>query len=240
MSKFRPRATSAARAKLAETITARAEVDAALAALTASISKLDAQCAEVGPLETALARLDEADDFAALKWARGEIADRPVPDVQARAKLAAELHAARISAASADRAKAVISEQMKAEAAKVPDIERFADAAITEILAETAGPLVDELKVAAIALAAKIKSLETVSGMALALAEKGRHVPAVSAMEAELAALGAKGLALQSVEPANRLHQKRCGLPRRCSKSSQSGFGRPLRPALPRLPKRSR
>ncbi len=92
---------------------------------------------------------------------------------------------------------------MKAESAKAPDIQRFADAAICEILTDTAAPLIDELKAAAIALAAKIKSLEAVSGMALALAEKGRHVPGISATDHELAALGVKGLAVQNVEPAN-------------------------------------
>jgi hypothetical protein len=203
LSKFQPRARSAARDKLQETIDARAEMDSTLAALTASISKLDAQAAEVAPLETALARLDEADDYAALRWARGESADRPVPDVDARAKLVAALNAARLSAASAARAKDVISAQMKAESAKAPNIQRFADAAIVEILCETAAPLVDELRAAGIALAAKIKSLEAVSGMALALAEKGRHVPGVSAVDHELAALGVKGLALQNPEPVN-------------------------------------
>jgi hypothetical protein len=74
---------------------------------------------------------------------------------------------------------------------------------VVEILCDEAAPLVAELKAAAIEIAAKIKSLETVSGMALQIAEKGRHVPVVSEAEHQLRALGAKGFAVQNPEPVN-------------------------------------
>ena len=93
--------------------------------------------------------------------------------------------------------------QMAQEAAKAPDIQRFADAAVCEILVESAEPIVAEVKAAAIALAGKIKSLEAVSQMALTIAEKGRHVHVVSAADHELAAIGAKGFAVQNPEPLN-------------------------------------
>ncbi len=203
LSKFQTKATSAARAKLAETIAARAAVDSKLAELTAASAKLDSQIADVAPVQEAIAALDEAEDFAALKWARGESADRPQPDIEARDRLARELAAASASAASAARAKSTIAAQMTAEAGKTPDIERYATAAIVEILCEEAAPLVAELKAAAVALAVKIKSLEYVSGHALEIAEKGRYVPGVSATDHELANLGAKEIAIQHADPAN-------------------------------------
>jgi hypothetical protein len=202
MSKFKSAARSAAREKLQECISARSEVDQRLAELQAAVAKLDSQIADVAPAEAALAKLNEADDHAALRWATGAGA-RPQPDAEAHDRLARELSAARASAASASRAKDTLMAQMTQEAAKVGDIARYADAAIVEILTETAGPLVDELRVDAIALAAKIKSLEVVSGMALQIAEKGRHVPAVSAADHALANLGVKGFATHNVEPAN-------------------------------------
>ena len=55
MPTFKPRARSAARDKLQETIDARAEVDSRLAQLQGSIAKLNSQVAAVAPAETALA-----------------------------------------------------------------------------------------------------------------------------------------------------------------------------------------
>ncbi len=130
------------------------------------------------------------------------VADRPQPDIEARDRLARELAAANASAASAERAKATIAAQLTQEASKVPDIARFADAAICEILREFAAPLVDELRSAAIALAAKIKSLEVVASMAMERAEKGRIPVFATVADHELAALGAKGLAIQHPDPA--------------------------------------
>ena len=109
--KFPPKATSAARAKLAETITAMAEVDAKLAELQASIAKLNGQTAAVAPAQAALAAHDEAEDFAALLWARGQ-GPIPEPDLETRDRLARELDAATASAASATRAQAVLAAQM--------------------------------------------------------------------------------------------------------------------------------
>lgn len=203
MPTFKPKATSAARTRLEECNTARAAVDRRLADLQASIMKLDSTIASVAPAEAALAKLNEADDYAALRWATSGDADRPQPDVEAHDRLARELAAAQTSAASASRAKATLTAQMTQEAAKVPDIQRFADAAVCEILCDEATPIVDELRAAAIDIAAKIKSLEVVSSMALQIAEKGRHVPGVSLADHELARLGAKGLAVQNVEPVN-------------------------------------
>lgn len=150
--------------------------------------------------QTPRSPLSKVDDYAALKWARGELADRPAPDIAQRDRLAREADAARASAASATRAKATLEAQVTAEQSKIPDMARFADATIVEVLSETAGPIVESLKAEAIEIAAKIKSLETVSGMALAMAEKGRVVQPISIMDAELATLG---VAIQRPEPVN-------------------------------------
>jgi hypothetical protein len=202
MSKFAPKASSAARSRLQETIAAREEVDHRLAELQGALTKLASQSDAVYSAEAALAALDNAEDFAAVKWARGE-GERPAPDIEARDRLARELAAARASAASAARASDTIVAQMTQEASKAPDIQRYADAAVVEVLCETAAPLVEELRSAAIALATKIRSLEYVSGRALEIAEKGRHVPSMSQAEHDLRAIGVKGLAIQHAEPAN-------------------------------------
>jgi hypothetical protein len=201
--KFAPKATSAARSRLQECLSARSEVDAKLAELQGSIARLDSTIAAVGPAEAAIVELNEADDYAALRWATSGDAERPKPDVEAHDRLARELFAARASGASAERAKATLTARMATEAAKVPDIQRFADAAVCEILVEEAEPIVAEVKASAIALAGKIRSLEAVSQMALQIAEKGRHVHVVSAADHELAALGARTLAVQNPEPLN-------------------------------------
>ena len=204
MPTFKTKATSAARAKLAETIAARAEVDSRIAETPLPpVASSTSTIAAVTLVAAAIAKLDEVDDFAALKWARGESADRPQPDIEARDRLARELAAANASAASAERAKATIAAQLTQEASKVPDIARFADAAICEILREFAAPLVDELRSAAIALAAKIKSLEVVASMAMERAEKGRIPVFATVADHELAALGAKGLAIHTGTPRN-------------------------------------
>ncbi len=171
--KFPPKATSAARAKLAETITAMAEVDAKLAELQASIAKLNGQVAGVAPAQAALAAHDEAEDFAALRWARGE-GPRPEPDLATRDRLARQLDAATASAASATRAQAVLAAQMTEAGSKPADIDRWADGARIEVLCETATPLVDDLESDAIALVVKIAGLRAAANTALDLAERRR------------------------------------------------------------------
>jgi hypothetical protein len=197
--KFPPKATSAARAKLAETITARAEVDAKLASLQSSISRLNQQTAAVAPAQAALAAHDEAEDFAALRWARGE-GPRPEPDLSTRERLARELSAATASAASATRAQAVLVEQMTQEASKPADIAKWADAAVVEVLAETATPMIDDLETAAAELVVRIAGLRTAANTALDLAER-RRPRVLTEVEHAMGTIGrGAGVAVQHVQ----------------------------------------
>jgi hypothetical protein len=197
MPTFPPRARSAARDKLAETQAARAEVDAKLAALQASVTKLNAQSAEVGPAEAALANFDAAEDHRALLWARGE-GPRPEPDVEVRRRLTRELEAARFSAESANRSSSVVVAEMTAEASKPADIAKWADSAVVEILAETATPLIADLESDAIALVAKIVGLQTAAGLARDIAERRR--PRVLTVEEHAMRNIGKGVAIQHAE----------------------------------------
>jgi len=149
-----------------------------------TIAKLASQADAVPAAEAGLAGLDASEDFAAMKWARGE-SDRPIPDVAARRRLTDELSAARASAASAARGKGVLEAQLEKVAGRRPDILKFATSAIAEILCEEAEPMVAQIKADAIALAVRIKSLEYVSGRAVDLARAGAS-PVASAVAVSL------------------------------------------------------
>ena len=170
---FRKPAASPARAKLQETIDASEAVRAKLAELQGAIAKLNGQAAAVGPAQAAVAAHNEAEDFAALKWARGE-GPRPEPDLAARDRLARDLAAARASSESATRASSVLVAQMTAEAAKPRDIAKWADSAVVEVIAETATPLVADLEADAIALVGKIIGLQTALNTARDINERRR------------------------------------------------------------------
>ncbi len=168
MSKFQSKPVSPARSRLDECIAGRAAVEADLIPLRESIAKLASQADAVPAAEAALARLDAAEDHYALLWARGE-GDRPIADVEGRAKLTRELSAARASAASAERAKATITAQIEQVLSCGPDIERYATGAVAEILCEESEPMVEAIKADAIALAVRIKTLQYITGRAVDL-----------------------------------------------------------------------
>ena len=129
---FRKPAASPARTKLQECLDAGVDVRAKMADLQSSISQLNEQSAAVPAAEAAVAAHNATEDFAALKWARGE-GPRPEPDLAVRDRLARELSAARVSAESASRASSVLVAEMAAEAEKPSGIAKWADASIVEI-----------------------------------------------------------------------------------------------------------
>ncbi len=197
MPTFKPKATSAARSRLDECISARAEVDSRLAELQASITKLNSQVAAVAPAEAALANYDATSDHKALLWARGA-GERPTPDIEARNRLISELASARASAESATRASATLVAEMTNESSKPNDIAKYADAAVIEVIAETATPLVDALEADAIDLVVKIIGLQAAANMARDLAER-RRPRVLTQQEQELRSFG-KGVAIQHGE----------------------------------------
>jgi hypothetical protein len=199
LSKFQPRARSAARDKLQECIEARAEVGSRLAELQASVTKLNSQIAAVAPAEAALADLNTKEDYAALRWATSGESERPTPDIEARDRLARELAAARASAESATRASAVLSAEIARESSKPNDIAKYADAAVIEVIAETASPMVDDLESDAIELVTRIVGLRTAAELARGIAER-RQPRALSVAEHELRSMG-RGLAIQHTGP---------------------------------------
>ena len=143
MSKFQPRARSAARDKLQECIEARAEVGSRLAELQASVTKLNPQIAAIGARRSSARRPEyEGGLRRATRATSGEF-ERPTPDIEARDRLARELAAARASAELATRASAVLSAEIARELSKPNDIAKYADAAVIEVIAETASPMVD-------------------------------------------------------------------------------------------------
>ncbi len=87
---------------------------------------------------------------------------------------------------------------MTRESSKPADIAKYADAAVIEIVAETASPMVDALEADAIELVARITGLQTAANMARDLAER-RRPRVLTQQEQELRSLG-KGVAIQHGE----------------------------------------
>ena len=97
-----------------------------------------------------------------------------------------------------NRASAVVVAEMTAEASKPEGIAKWADAAVVEILAETATPLIADLESDAIALVAKIVGLQTAAGLARDIAERRR--PRVLTVEEHAMRNIGKGVAIQHAE----------------------------------------
>ena len=142
---FTKRPTSPARERLAAALKERGEVEAKLAALSASSARLHQQVEAVGPAESALARHDATHSAALAAWSQGPEAEVPVADWEQRERLERELGAARATAASAAAAKTGLEAQYTAEASKLPGVQSYASAAITEIIGESLPELIDEV-----------------------------------------------------------------------------------------------
>jgi hypothetical protein len=171
MSTFPTKPVSQARAMLAEASAARKDADATIAALTASIRRLDAEIAAVAPAEAALARLDAEHSAAFGAWAQDPSLPKPEIDAVRREAASVALANARNSAAAAANAKTGLEAQTMAAAQKIAPIEKHINAAVAEVVLETAAPLIDELIAEAKALTARAKSIEQAGMLALVTAE---------------------------------------------------------------------
>jgi chromosome segregation ATPase len=201
LTKFSKRPDSPARDRLAEALKARGEVEAKLAALTASIARLTRQIAAVGPAEAALARFDSIQAGKLAQWAQGGEADVPVADWEQRERFERELSAARATAASATSARAGLEAEYTREANKLPGAQSYASAATIEIVGESAEPLIAEAVALQSELAKKIERVVSALDVARDLMHKLAGEPRVLAGSA-FTALAQKAAAVHERRPA--------------------------------------
>ena len=170
--------------------------------LQGSISKLNQQSAAVAPAQAAVtAHRRGRRSSPPLKWARGE-GPRPEPTSPHVDASPTNLPPLALRQNSATRASATLVAQMTAEAAKPKDIAKWADAAVIEVICETAEPLVADLEAEAVALVVKILGLQNALNTARAISER-RRPRALTIEEHALRDMG-RNVARQIAEPERR------------------------------------
>jgi hypothetical protein len=142
MPKFPSKKSSPARDQLAETIAARQEADAKLAAVQSSLARLSEHEAAVHKAERELAALDASEANATLAWAKAGEGDAPAPNVDRRDEINRSLSAARAQAKSAAAARASLEAESVAAANLLPGIRNWTNAAIAQIVVEESTPLI--------------------------------------------------------------------------------------------------
>jgi hypothetical protein len=146
--KLKPTAPlSDARQRLAAMLLERAAILASIEKLQAAMSKLAAAQTAAAQPEAALASLDAVETRAASEWAMAG-ADGPAPrgDTARREELRAQLAGARIAVEAAARAYADLAGAHAAESGKLARLAAPMKNVIAEILVETTGPMIAELK----------------------------------------------------------------------------------------------
>jgi hypothetical protein len=138
---------SDARQRLAAMLLERAAILASIEKLQAAMSKLVAAQTAAAQPEAALASLDAVETRAASEWAMAG-ADGPAPqgDTARREELRAQLAGARIAVEAAARAYTDLAGAHAAESGKLARLAAPMKGVIAEILVETTGPMIAELK----------------------------------------------------------------------------------------------
>ena len=171
MSSFPRKKSSPARERLAETVAARQSTESKLANVRASLARLADHEASVTAAEQKLAALNAAEADATLKWAKSGKGDAPAVNADRREEISKALAAARAQAAAAAAARASLEAEASAASANLPGIEKWSKAAIAQIVAEEAEPLIAELTESMRAIAGKQERLKQMFAFVVGAAE---------------------------------------------------------------------
>jgi hypothetical protein len=170
--KFPTKRASEARSRLQECLTAKAEAEAKIAQVNASIERLADHEAEVAAAEQALARIDSDEASATLAWARANEGSAPTPNVDRRDEINRALAVARAQANAAVSARAALTAEMEVAMRPLPGIQTWSSVAVAQIVAKETAPLLADLEDAQRNFAAKIERVKMMHEFVIAAAER--------------------------------------------------------------------
>ena len=117
---FPRKRTSQNRERLAECLSAKAEAEAKVAAVTESMARLAGHEDAVNAARSELQALDIADAAAVTAWAKSGATDAPTTDVDKRESIARALSQAEAQAKAAAAARAALTAELEGRAEAAP------------------------------------------------------------------------------------------------------------------------
>jgi hypothetical protein len=138
---------SPSRQRLAELIDSRETASAELATLTARAHRLERAKEAIAPLEAELIALSAAETGAMMRWSElDDGSPAPVSDAKRRAKIEAQLLAARAQARAADGATAGLMPQVERAGAALRSLDIHIKQAAANVVTEEAMKLFPDVK----------------------------------------------------------------------------------------------